>query len=61
MKEPPINKREYPEECDGCCYRYTCSHDLEKCCYLVGNRCIVNEYEKKLFIQTIKKGVLKYD
>ena len=30
--------------CDGCCYRETCNHDLEKCCYLVGNRCIVNGY-----------------
>ena len=28
-------------ECDGCCQRQTCDHDLEKCCYLVGRRCIL--------------------
>lgn len=32
------------EMCDGCCYRRTCSKDLEKCCYLSSGRCIVNEY-----------------
>lgn len=30
--------------CDGCCYRYTCNHDLEKCCYLSNGKCLVNEY-----------------
>ena len=31
------------EFCDGCCYRRTCDHDLEKCCYLIGqNRCILD-------------------
>lgn len=28
-------------ECDGCCYRRTCDHDLEKCCYLVRKNCII--------------------
>lgn len=28
--------------CQGCCYRKTCDHDLEKCCYLVNNRCILD-------------------
>jgi len=27
--------------CDGCCYRRTCEKDLEKCCYLVQNQCII--------------------
>lgn len=30
--------------CDGCCYRVTCDHDLEKCCYLVRNHCSINEH-----------------
>ena len=29
------------EFCDGCCYRITCNHDLEKCCYLVKQTCYV--------------------
>lgn len=31
----------------GCPYRCTCDKDKSKCCYLVGNRCIVDEYEDK--------------
>ena len=31
--------------CDGCCYRRTCDGDLTVCCYMVKNRCIVNEVE----------------
>lgn len=27
--------------CDGCCYRRTCDKDLEKCCYLVRNECLI--------------------
>ena len=27
--------------CDGCCYCITCDHDIEKCCYLVQNECLV--------------------
>ncbi len=30
------------EFCQGCCYRRTCDHDLEKCCYLVKNECILD-------------------
>lgn len=30
-----------PKDCQGCCYRKTCDHDLEKCCYLVKNKCII--------------------
>ena len=30
--------------CDGCCYRYTCVKDLEKCCYLVRNNCLIEHY-----------------
>ena len=30
--------------CDGCCYRKTCNNDLEKCCYLRQNKCVI--YEK---------------
>lgn len=30
--------------CNGCCYRRTCDHDLEKCCYLVRNHCILDSY-----------------
>ena len=30
------------EFCEGCCYRYTCDGDLEKCCYLVGTKCIID-------------------
>ena len=29
--------------CDGCCYRHNCNKDLEKCCYLVNQRCIVDQ------------------
>lgn len=29
--------------CSGCCYRRTCDHDLEKCCYLVKKECILEE------------------
>ena len=39
-----------PEFCDGCCNRTTCDHDLEKCCYLVKNHCLLENYsyeEKK--------------
>lgn len=31
------------EQCDGCCYRHNCNHDLEKCCYLVNQRCLISE------------------
>ena len=31
------------EFCDGCCNRRTCDHDLEKCCYLVQNKCALSE------------------
>ena len=35
---------EKEEFCDGCCYRRNCNKDLEKCCYLVHNKCaITNE------------------
>lgn len=34
---------EYPKQCDGCCYRVTCNHDLEKCCYLIKNECLIGE------------------
>lgn len=30
-------------ECDGCCYRKTCSHELEKCQYLVKGNCLIKE------------------
>ena len=35
------------EECNGCCYRRTCDHDLEKCCYLVKNNCVLEFYTYK--------------
>ncbi|WP_296882088.1 hypothetical protein [uncultured Methanobrevibacter sp.] len=38
------------DECSGCCYRRTCDHDLEKCCYLVQNRCIIDNDSKSDFI-----------
>ena len=39
-----INKQDnYNEFCDGCCQRKTCSHDLEKCCYLVKKECILKD------------------
>ncbi|MBP5421603.1 MAG: hypothetical protein J6Y78_04070 [Paludibacteraceae bacterium] len=28
----------------GCPYQCTCDKDLSKCCYLVGNHCIISEY-----------------
>ena len=36
-------KMKKEEFCDGCCYRQTCDHDLEKCCYLVRNKCALEE------------------
>lgn len=47
--------KESPEFCDGCCYRHNCDHDLEKCCYLVGNRCIVNEYSDNYMFKERRK------
>lgn len=43
MTKPPKK----PEFCDGCCYRRNCNHDLEKCCYLVKNNCIIENYSYK--------------
>lgn len=40
------------EMCDGCCYRKTCDHDFEKCCYLVGRRCII--HQQKNYMNLIK-------
>lgn len=31
------------DECDGCCYKQTCDHNLEKCCYLINHRCLIRE------------------
>jgi len=31
---------------EGCPNRHHCLKDESKCCYLVGNRCIVNEFSK---------------
>lgn len=36
-----FNNSDKPEFCNGCCYRHTCSHELEKCCYLVRSECIL--------------------
>ena len=44
MKEPP----KHPKECDGCCYRRNCDYDLEKCCYMVRNGCILTSKENYL-------------
>lgn len=27
--------RKLNDECDGCCYRRTCNHNKEQCCYLM--------------------------
>ena len=34
--------------CNGCCYRRTCEHELEKCCYLItrNDKCMLMEDEK---------------
>lgn len=32
--------------CDECCYRDWHNGDVSKCCYLSGNRCIINEFEE---------------
>lgn len=40
-------KMKKEEFCDGCCYRRTCNHDLEKCCYLVRNECAISEKFKE--------------
>ena len=45
MTDPP---KSYPDFCDGCCYRVTCTHDLEKCCYLSRGKCLVNEYSVEM-------------
>lgn len=29
----------------GCPYRHSCKKDEEKCCYLVKNKCIIEELE----------------
>ncbi|MBQ6220010.1 MAG: hypothetical protein IJH63_00435 [Methanobrevibacter sp.] len=38
-----VRKSEDNSFCDGCCNRRTCNHDLEKCCYLVRNECMLQE------------------
>lgn len=40
--------------CDGCCYRRTCDHDLEKCCYLVRRECLINQQQNYSFINCKK-------
>ena len=37
------NMKKQTDFCDGCCYRITCDHDLEKCCYLIidENKCVL--------------------
>ena len=30
---------------NGCPYRHSCAKDETKCCYLVNNRCIINEFQ----------------
>jgi hypothetical protein len=30
-------------ECDGCCYRKHCDHEIEKCQYLVNWKCLIRE------------------
>ena len=37
-----MNQKEF---CDECCYEETCDHDLTKCCYLVGQKCMLDEKE----------------
>ncbi|MBQ9025311.1 MAG: hypothetical protein IJ104_02875 [Methanobrevibacter sp.] len=46
--------KSHPQECTGCCNRKTCDHDLEKCCYLVRNRCLLQERNHPSFINCIK-------
>ena len=41
--------------CDGCCYRKTCDHDLEKCCYLVRQRCLIEQQPPQTKFITLKK------
>lgn len=40
---------------EGCCYRHSCEKDETKCCYLVGNRCIINEYEDNYIFKEKKR------
>ncbi|MCR5027399.1 MAG: hypothetical protein K6A34_08165 [Methanobrevibacter sp.] len=40
------SKIEKISECDGCCQRTTCNHDLEKCCYLINQKCLIRETRK---------------
>ena len=39
-------KRKETDFCDGCCQRTNCNHDLEKCCYLRNQRCLIRETRK---------------
>jgi len=38
------NLKKNEDFCNGCCYRVTCNHDLEKCCYLVKGDCSIKNY-----------------
>jgi len=54
----------HPKEWDGCFYRRTCTHDLEKWCYLINNSCIVNKSiqrkdENSMNVYTYKSLVKK--
>ena len=40
---------------NGCPYRHTCKKDETKCCYLVSNRCIINEYEDNYIFKERRK------
>ena len=41
---------------EGCPYRHSCKKDETKCCYLVGNRCIVNEYTDNYIFKERKQN-----
>lgn len=51
-----MNKEEH---CDGCCYGKTHNNDLEKCCYLRKNRCIMHEKIGTIEYQQEIKGNLR--
>lgn len=40
-------KKELNDFCDGCCYRKDCENEIEKCCFYIKNKCIIQEIKRK--------------
>ena len=51
-------KEEIKNRHNGCPYRHSCKKDESKCCYLIGNRCIVNEFHDNYVFKQKKDRII---